>query len=518
MARNPNLVVLRTNQLMKPRASSLFVLATLATTIFAHPMGNFSVSHYARLKPVPGALRVTYAIDLAEIPTFELSSSSEAEALKKLAPVKMAAWVGELRFTSGGQRLTAVIEKTSVVVAEGAGAMPVMRVTAELSVAVPAGGPVNYEDPNFAGRTGWKEIITGDAPDRSQALVAYPPETTSAPPQDLRAVVIVPPAPALVSKAAPGSANPKSAATVSSAIPAQAAVTAPATPNPAAVNPAIAGGPQDSSAGTMVRGDFLSTLLSRRELPFQLALLGLGAAFVAGAMHAMSPGHGKTIVAAYLVGARGTLKHAAFLGAMVTFTHTISVFGLGLVTLFLSQYILPERIVPWMGAISGLAIVMVGVNLFQKRLAKLTAGGDAHGFDHSHDDGQDHGHTHDHGTGPHHHHDLPEKITLGSLTALGVSGGLVPCPTALVLLLSAIAMGRTAYGMILLVSFSLGLALVLMAIGGAVLYAKSVMPSLPSITSSRAFQVVPVLTAAVIVGVGVLMTGAALGVFKVPAY
>ena len=518
MARNPNLVVLRNNELMKPRASSLFVLAALATTIFAHPMGNFSVSHFARLKPTPGALRVTYAIDLAEIPAFELSSSSDPEALKRLAPEKMASWVRELRFTANGQRLTAVIERTSVVVADGAGGMPVMRVTAELSVAVPGGGQVNYEDPNFGGRTGWKEVVTGGAADRSQALAVYPAETTSAPPQDLRATVVVPPAPLPVSQSVAPPVAPTSPKARAASLPKPEQGAGPEdTPSPA--HPAVAGGPQDSSAGTMVRGDFLSTLLSRRELPFELALLGLGAAFVAGAMHAMSPGHGKTIVAAYLVGARGTLKHAAFLGAMVTFTHTISVFALGMVTLFLSQYILPERIVPWMGAISGLAIVMVGMNLFQKRLAKLTgANGDAHGYDHSHDDGQDHGHTHDHGTGPHHHHDLPEKITLGSLTALGVSGGLVPCPTALVLLLSAIAMGRAAYGMILLVSFSLGLALVLMAIGGAVLYAKSLMPSLPSITSSRAFQVVPVLTAAVIVGVGVLMTGAALGVFKVPAY
>jgi ABC-type nickel/cobalt efflux system permease component RcnA len=520
MARNPNLVVMRTKGLMKPLRSSLFVLTALAAAMGAHPMGNFSVSHYARLKPAPGVLRVTYAIDLAEIPTFELSSSSEPEALKKLAPEKMAEWVRALQFTLDGQRLTAKVESVSVLVAEGAGAMPVMRVTAEMEVAVPGGGTVSYEDPNFAGRTGWKEVVTGDAPDRSRALAEYPPETSGAPPQQLRAQVTVPPGASLARTAQrlPDGPWPAAGALPKPPETAEPAPSVAASPSRPVVAAPVAGGPQDASAGTMVRGDYLSTLLSRKELPFDLALLGLGAAFVAGAMHAMSPGHGKTIVAAYLVGARGTLKHAVFLGAMVTFTHTISVFALGLVTLFLSQYILPERIVPWMGAISGLAIVMVGMNLFQKRLAKLTGGGDHHGHDHSHDDGHDHGHTHDHGSGPHQHHDLPEKITLGSLTALGVSGGLVPCPTALVLLLSAIAMGRAAYGLTLLVSFSLGLALVLMAIGGAVLYAKSLMPAMPSITNSRVFQVVPVLSAAVIVGVGVLMTGAALGVFKVPAY
>ena len=509
MARNPNPVVLRIQPVMKRLWSSLFVLAALMEAVRAHPMGNFSVSHYARLRPEAGVLRVTYAIDLAEIPTFELSSSSEPEALKKLAPEKMAAWVRTLQFTSGGQRLTPVIERTQVVVAEGAGAMPVMRVTAELTVLVPGGGRVDFEDPNFSGRAGWKEVVTGDGPDRSQALTAYPPETSGAPPQDLRGAVLVPAGAPLVSRVTPVAPT----APVSKAAP---AATDPVAPPAASVAP-VAGGPQDASAGTMVRGDFLSTLLSRKELPLEIALLGLGAAFLAGAMHAMSPGHGKTIVAAYLVGSRGTLKHAAFLGAMVTFTHTVSVFALGLVTLFLSQYILPERVVPWMGAISGLAIVMLGMNLFQKRLARLT-GGDAHGHDHSHDDGQDHGHTHGPGSDAHHHHEIPDKVTWSGLAALGVSGGLVPCPTALVLLLSAIAMGRTAYGMILLVSFSLGLALVLMAIGGAVLYAKSLLPAMPSVARSRAFQVVPVLSAVVIVGVGLLMTGAALGVFKLPAY
>jgi len=473
-----------------------FLLLAAAIPMDAHPMGNFSVSHYARLDPGPGVLRVVYALDLAEIPTFELTQ--DRAALPVLGREKMKEWVRGLKFSADGRPLSARLLKTDVVVSDGAGNMPVMRATASLIVAVPSGGTVEYLDTNFEGRAGWKELTIGDARDLSKALAEYPENANVAPPQDLKATVTVaaaPPAPPAAPVAPP---------TVS-----EERVPAPA--------PIHVGGPQETAPGMVVRGDFLSTLLSRREIPFSVALLGLGAAFLLGATHALSPGHGKTIVAAYLVGARGTLQHAAFLGAMVTFTHTISVFALGLITLFLSQYILPERIVPWLGAISGLAIVMIGFNLFRKRLARLVGiGGDDHGHHHHHHGDGDHHHHHGDGQ-HHHHHHVPEKVTMASLVALGVSGGLVPCPSALVLLLSAIAIGRTGYGMLLLVTFSLGLALVLMAIGAAVLYAKSLVPSMPKLASSKAFQLVPVLSAAVIVCVGLLMTGAALGVFRLPS-
>src|ERR1051326_1012527 len=110
----------------------------------------------------------------------------------------------------------------------------------------------------------------------------------------------------------------------------------------------------------------LSQLLHQGELGWGVLLIGLLAAFAAGAVHALSPGHGKTLVAAYLVGTRGTPKHAVLLGAMVTFTHTVSVFGLGLVTLYLSRFVLPEKIAPVLGVISGLTIVWVGATLLYR--------------------------------------------------------------------------------------------------------------------------------------------------------
>jgi len=298
-----------------------------------------------------------------------------------------------------------------------------------------------------------------------------------------------------------------------------------------------------------MNADFLARLLHQPDLGAGWVVLGILVAAVLGAMLALSPGHGKTIVAAYLVGSRGTMKHAMFLGAIVTFTHTFSVFLLGIGTLLLSNYVVPDRIIPWLGAISGLSIVAIGASLLYQRLIALQAGhADAHHHDHSHDDpdhdhdhahvhthahehahlhqhSDDHPHPHDHGHGDDYDHDHDHDhdhehghshvpagdVTLGSLLALGVSGGLVPCPTAMVLLLSAISLERTGLGLILLSAFSIGLAGVLMAIGMMVLYAKSWLPDPVKTTRHPFFRLVPVLSAFVIVCVGLIMTGVSLG-------
>jgi nickel/cobalt transporter (NicO) family protein len=299
--------------------------------------------------------------------------------------------------------------------------------------------------------------------------------------------------------------------------------------------------------------DYLAQLLHRGDLGWTTILIGMIVAFGLGAVHALSPGHGKTIVAAYLVGTRGTPGHAVFLGGMVTFTHTISVFLLGLATLFLSRYVLPEKIFPVLGVISGVSIVWIGAILLYQRIraARRFAGHQhhdhahtdghtyahmhehahahshghthehshqGHSHDHSHDDHEHHHHgglVHDHGDGHIHSH-VPDEVSLASLIALGASGGLVPCPSALVLLLSAIALGRVGLGLILLVAFSLGLAGVLMAIGLVVLYAKTLLPDSQKSATHPAFRLLPVASAAVIVCIGLIMTAASLGVIHGP--
>jgi ABC-type nickel/cobalt efflux system permease component RcnA len=512
----------------------LFLLSAAATLLSAHPMGNFSVSHYTRLEVSARGVQITYALDLAEVPTYTLMRDWKLDAKSPQADLEAKAadqsreWARGLEFQADGKIVTPKFVRTEIKLSDGAGGLPVARITTTLELPA-VKSPLSFDDRNFPDRAGWKEIVIRSATgaeivkasqgevERSKGLTEYPADPTSAPPQDLRASVEWKVTPPLVSKLVPPKIVP---------IPQPAPVAAVSATPPPSSTPTVAQAP-----GTVVKGDYLSRLLGKKDIGLGWLLLGMAVAFGLGAAHALTPGHGKTIVAAYLVGSRGNMKHAAFLGAMVTFTHTISVFLLGLGTLWLSHYVVPEKIIPVLGAISGLSIVVIGGSLFYKRLLRLRAAAahtqhhhdehhehahaHAHGHAHDHTHTHDHGHTHDHPHGPHAHSHVPEgDITLGSLVALGASGGLVPCPSALVLLLSSIELGHVGAGLILLVAFSLGLAGVLMGIGMMVLYAKNWLPDPARTSQHPAFRLVPVLSAFVIVCLGILMTGVSLGWVK----
>ncbi|NJN86984.1 MAG: ABC transporter permease [Leptolyngbyaceae cyanobacterium SL_7_1] len=252
-------------------------------------------------------------------------------------------------------------------------------------------------------------------------------------------------------------------------------------------------------------------------------LLAIAGALAWGALHSMSPGHGKSIVGAYLVGERATAKHALFLALVTTVTHTIGVFALGIVTLFAANYILPEQLYPWLSLVSGLMVAAIGFNLFRSRF-KLNrnrrsahshhghshhahehphdhAHGHSHDHTHDHTHGHAHGHSHDHGhTSSHSHVPSDQPVTWRSLLALGISGGLVPCPAALVLLLSSIALGNVGIGLLLLVAFSVGLAGVLTGLGLLLVYAKHLFKRVP--THLRLVKFLPVISA-----VGITLIG-----------
>jgi ABC-type nickel/cobalt efflux system permease component RcnA len=414
--------------------------------------------------------------------------------------------VRNLAITLEGAVVAPKIEAVKLTLDTGAGGMPVMRISTDLRIAG-RGGRLRYEDRNYPSRAGWKEVVvqagrgtevmhaSPAGKDRSAGLTAYPQDPAAVPPQELTAEVEW--------RVLPQSVPSQPWTPVLSPRPAPA----PPASTPPVFAP-LAAPPQSQPAGTVVRGDFLSQLLRKGEIGWQMGLLGVLVAFGLGAMHALSPGHGKTTVAAYLVGSRGTVRHAMFLGGMVTFTHTISVFFLGIATLFLSEYVLPEKIFPVLGAISGFSIVCIGGHLLYKRARQFRGVSVLHHHHHHHDHGHIHPHTHGHS------HTPEGQITLGNLIALGVSGGLVPCPSALILLLSAVAIGRPGLGLVLLVGFSAGLAVVLMAIGTTVLYAKRLLPQNGKIMNSRAFRLAPVLSAAFIVCVGIVMTAVALGIIQ----
>lgn len=478
-------------------------MLTAAGLAGAHPMGNFSVNHYARLRFGAEGVRLTYVLDLAEIPAFELFSQwgfegTDQAALESNARPQAKRWLANLSLTQSGREAQWKLVSISAKASDGAAGMQTLRVVvtadAELSAAA-----VQYEDRNYPGRAGWKEVVVehdGEAriakssqpsKDLSAELTRYPADPALTPPQDLTARVIW----------APVTIAPTTSAPSVVSQPAPAAAAAPATFT----------AQQPKAAGTVVAGDYLSRLLKRKEIGWDLMLLGLLAAFGLGAAHAMSPGHGKTIVAAYLVGSRGTLRHAGLLGCVVTFTHTFTVFLLGLGVLFFQQYVIPEKIVPALGAISGLSIVAVGLLLLYRRAEALLHDHE-HGHGHPHHHGDGHVHTHD---GHTHSHALPEKVTLGSLVALGVSGGLVPCPSALILMLSAIALGRPALGLMLLLGFSAGLAAVLMGIGMLAVYAKHLLPASEGAMRRPLFRLIPIFSAVVVICLGVAMTAVSAG-------
>ncbi|MBK5290446.1 MAG: sulfite exporter TauE/SafE family protein [Acidobacteriia bacterium] len=227
----------------------------------------------------------------------------------------------------------------------------------------------------------------------------------------------------------------------------------------------------------------------------------LGLAFFLGAAHALTPGHGKTIVAAYLVGSRGRIGDAVYLGSVVTLTHTASVFILGLATLYASQHISLDRIYPVLSLLSGAMVMGIGLWLLWQR----RHGG--HGHDHHHHDHHHHDHNHDHHHDHHHDHDHDHdhhhKEGKASLLSLGISGGLVPCPEALVVLMLSISLRQVALGLTLLVAFSLGLAAILIGIGCAmVLAGPAVERWKPDAAWTRSL---PLVSAAVVTVLGAVM-------------
>jgi nickel/cobalt exporter len=567
------------------RFQALLVGLVLAGCAAAHPMGNFSVSHYSRLDLNADGLGLTYVLDLAEIPTLELLQrwqidGTDENQLQQKAAAQASAWLQNLAISVDGRPLTPRLVETRAKVTDGAGGMLVLRVAMKADVAA-APGQLSYEDRNYANRTGWKEIVIrgGDGvalaressfdSDVSHELTSYPADPTLAPPQNLAASV---------QWSGTSTLPPKLKTSSTSLMAKRIELVRMATQSPVPGTTPVAAEARartfaerkSTGPGAVVRGDFLSVMLRDKKFGWGSILLALLVAFGLGAMHALSPGHGKTIVAAYLVGSRGTLKHALFLGFMVTFTHTVSVFLLGLGVLCFQTYVVPDQIIPVLGAVSGLSIVSIGGWLLYQRAKALMGSAElAHAHLHKHAGGHHHhhghGHEHDHVHAPHHihqhafagggapvavleaehhHHEadstyqhvrphhqhgqpfvhththdglthshaVPEgRLTLGGLIALGASGGLVPCPSALILLLSAIALGQTALGLGLLTAFSAGLALVLMGIGALVLFAKQLLPNEESTRSHPLFRLVPVFSSVVVIVLGLLMTMAALG-------
>jgi ABC-type nickel/cobalt efflux system permease component RcnA len=389
------------------------------------------MNHLTKVSVSSDRLDVTYILDAAEIPTFQKNFDAKAEVARRL------------KVTVNGAPTPLRAGTPAITYPPGQGGLKTTRVVLPLSAAVKDPRDVRVSDGTFPGRVGWKAVVSkpgrgtavkasAPATDPTNGLRSYPKDLLKSP-EDLRdATFTVKPGTGTLD--APGAKKLKGSAAV------------------------------DGFANILDDGHGVLLLL-------------LVAAFGWGAVHALSPGHGKAMVAAYLVGTRGKPRDAIALGGIVTATHTAGVFALGLITLGLSQYVLPEDLFPWLNLLSGLLVVGVGASVLRKQLKR-----------------RHHHHHH------HHHHELNRK----SLLAMGAAAGVIPCPSALVVLLGAISQDQIALGMLLIAVFSAGLAATLTSLGLAVVYARRL--PLPG----RAMTARPALSAAAIVVVGCVLTAHAI--------
>ena len=426
------------------------LVALLApSTAAAHPLGNFTVNRYAGIELSGERIYVRYVLDLAEIPTFQ-----EGARVRRPA---FAAEAGEsLVLEVDGRRVPLEPVEHKLQVRPGAGGLETLRFDAVyLAEAARPGTRLVFHDTNYASRVGWKETVvrardgarivssTVPAASASDELRAYPRDLLSAPLDVSSAEVRYEPGTG-------GGTAPSLRAT---------------------------GAPEREQGG-------FEALVLAEELSVGVVLVSLLVAAFWGAAHALTPGHGKAIVAGYLVGTRGRPRHAVLLGLIVTATHTAGVFALGLVTLLLSRFVVPERLYPWLTLASGVLVVAVGAGVLAGRARHLRR--------HVH-------HSHSH----HHHHDHHEVGSRG-LLGVGVAAGLLPCPSALVVLLSAIALHRIGLGLALIVAFSVGLAATITAIGLLAVLARRAFSRL-SLDGPLA-RALPAVSALVILGVGVAIT------------
>jgi nickel/cobalt exporter len=485
----------------------------------AHPLGNFTINHYSRLEFADEKARIDYVLDVAEIPTFQqkeqLDASedgqlSDAEARAYL-DAKLPSLVENLHLSVGQEALPLRVLDSSAAYRPGQGGLPILRIEARLLAELPKNWEDNgagyYTDRNYKDHLGWREIVVQGGPGVaiksstapsagvSDELRKYPSDMLSSPLDIREAKFTLVPGEGSVADGTVGQA---------------------------------ARSFDTSNYGFKTNGyisrlyAWLNSLISFTSPSPIVILISLLAALLWGAVHAFTPGHGKTVVAAYLVGDRGTARHAVFLGLTVTLTHTLGVFALGGVAIYLARYILPEALFPWLSVVSGLLVVVIGLSLLFSRSRGLGAGsGKAHHTQTEHADGA-HTHSHVHSAASHSrsghehtyshdghtHSQLPpgadgSKVSIRSLIALGVSGGLVPCPAALVLLLSAISLGQPGFGMVLVVVFSMGLAVVLTGIGLLMVYARQLFERYSF--EARIPRFLPVASAAAISFVGLVI-------------
>jgi nickel/cobalt exporter len=426
----------------------------------AHPLGNFTINTSASLVLRADEVVVDYAVDMAEIPTFQERRTIDADGDGSLSSEETAAYRGDacagrepgLHLVIDGTPVRLTMGSSDLSLPVGQAGLRTLRLTCVFRAALAPSGATHdlaFEDTNYPDRLGWHEvtaagdgatIVRADVPAASPSLrlTSYPKNVR---PSNVRS--------ATVAFRRGG-----------------AALRAPST---------------DGTA-TQASGGLLADFASRPDLSPGLIVLMVAAAILVGAFHALGPGHGKSLIGAYLVGSGGTLRQAVALGAAVSVMHTASVLGLGVLVLSAEQLFAPERVYPWLGLASGLVALGLGAALLVSRLHALS---------------ERRRHEHDH---PHPDRPLSRRGLIG----LAFAGGILPSPSALVVLLGSVSIGRTALGLVLIAAFSLGLAGSLIGVGALAIRARDIATGrLPA----RLMRLAPVLSASGIALLGLVLTG-----------
>ncbi|CAN5659594.1 hypothetical protein BH20ACT23_BH20ACT23_29550 [soil metagenome] len=467
----------------------------------AHPLGNFTINQFSGIEVARGEVTVHYVVDMAEIPTLqELGISPgeqvEQEGLDAYADELIPRLLSGLTLEGDGEPVELELERSSARLLPGEGSLDVFRVEADWTGDLPSDEvALDYADDNFRNRLGWKEIIVYPSGGQGLETSTVPSESSS---DELRAY----PEDELSSPLNQTEARAEVAPGASGSVPEARA----------------------STPGSDLFGGSFAPLIERELTPgffFVALLLALGF----GAVHALGPGHGKTVMAAYLVGAEGRVRDAVAVGVAVSAMHTLSVIVLGLLTLWAANLFPADAVYPWLSLLSGVVVLGLGSWLLTIRLrarrARLAQDHERHVHEHHvHEHEHDrvlvgaggpeltHQHGHDHGFGYHTHSpsELPPGVSVTSwrgLTAIALSGGLLPSPSALVVLLGSIALGRVAFGLTLVAAFSIGLAAALTLLGMAVLRARTYFARR---FGERASMLLPICSAATITALGTYLT------------
>jgi ABC-type nickel/cobalt efflux system permease component RcnA len=495
-------------------------------------MGNFSINHYARIKIDKKSIEIRYLIDMAEIPTFQeirqfgITPPADDPAGSSYLTRQDQLLKEGISLESDGQSVRLDTISSQLAFADGAGGLPTMKIgfvfRGQLDATARA-HKLSYIDDNFPGRAGWKEIVVvGDGvtildssasgTDRSQELNNYSSDVLNSPPQQLSALVGYRTS---LSEPAPPRQHRSSGEIAAAAIASSQLSHAQSSPATSTVAPR----PRESQANNTPRSRFTELISTRSKLSFWVLFSAALIAAGLGALHALEPGHGKTIVAAYLVGSRGTARHAVLLGMVVTAAHTAGVYLLGALTLYASRYIVPDQLYPWLGAISGLSVTVLGILIFLRHRAGAAG-------EHSHAAGERHSHwflamfkqAEPNQAKPPEPKTIERALSLRELCMLGITGGIVPCPAALVVLLSAFSLHRIGFGLFLITAFSFGLAAVLVIVGLTMVYAKHAVSSRVR-AGNTALRCLPLLSSAFMVVLGVGITASAVAaVHIVPGF